>query len=133
MAFETFKRQRVPLSHTPEVTIQRKGIISINRPAYEALGEPEAVELLYDRERRLVGLRKVDVGVPYGYQLRSLGRGSTWLVSGMAFANYYGIDTRTSLRRQARIDDGMVVIDLNEPGIDVSGNRNRPGQEQIPV
>jgi len=129
MAFETFKRQRVRPSDEPYVTIQRKGVIALNSAAFEALDRPEAVELLYDRSERLVGVRKVDPSVEHAYIVRgqgeSRGRVSTnWLISGTAFAKYYGITTEVARRWKARIDEGpTVVVDLKEAGTEVVGNR----------
>jgi hypothetical protein len=133
--FETFKRQRVRPGREPFLTIQRKGVFSLNRPAFEALEQPESVELLYDPEARLIGLRKVDSGLEHAYMVRSLGgRGadSTFLISGTAFTNYYGIDTSTSTRRTGRMEGDMLVIDLNDPGTEVSSNRRRKATRTPP-
>jgi len=124
MSFETFMRQRAPVTGDPSVTIQKRGTISLNTPAYTALGRPEAIELLFDRDQRLMAMRGVDPEAPSAYPIRPLGRGSTWLVSGKAFMNYYEIPTGTATRWPAKAEpDGLLVIDLKEPGTVVSGNR----------
>jgi len=128
MAFETFQRQRARPSDDPYVTIQRKGVISLNLSAFEALESPETVELLYDRGERLVGIRKVDPSVEHAYIVRGLGgrTTTTWLISGTAFTKFYGIDTEAAKRWKARIEEGpMLVVDLKEPGTEVVGNRGR--------
>ena len=127
MPFETFKRQRFKPGTQPFVTIQRKGVLSLNRAAFDALGDPEAVELLYDRENRSIGMRKVDSSVEHAYTVRSFGKGSTWLVSGTAFAHYYDIDTSVPTRRSGRLEDDVLVIDLNDPGTPALNNRDRRG------
>lgn len=127
MAFETFKRQRAQVSAEPAVTIQKRGTLSLNVAAYNALEQPDAVELLYDRAQQLVALRKVVVGTPHAYPVRQLGSGptpSTWLISGKAFASYYGIDVETARRWVAKLEpDGMLVLDLKTPSTPVPGNR----------
>jgi hypothetical protein len=129
MAFETFKKQRAALTDDPAVTIQKRGTLSLNAPAYAVLGNPEALELLYDRESRLVALRKADASSDDAYIVRPLGRGkSTWLVSGKAFTRYYGIETENARRWPARMDDDMLVIDLKEPGKETSSNRDASEQ-----
>jgi hypothetical protein len=128
MPFETFKRQRVRPGDEPYLTIQRKGIFSLNRPAFEALDRPDWVELLYDSDTRRIGVRKVDSSIDHAYGVRKLGsrRGeSTFLVSGTAFTNYYEIDTSRSIRRSGRVEDGVFMIDLNDPGTEVTSNRSR--------
>jgi hypothetical protein len=124
MAFETFKRQRAPVSQDPAVTIQKRGTFSLNAPAYAGLESPEAVELLFDREERLIGIRKVDPSTEHAYMVRPLGRGgNNWLVSGRAFTVYYGIPTEVARRWPGRMDDGVLLVDLKEPGVEVTGNR----------
>jgi hypothetical protein len=125
MPFEAFKRQRLKPGAEPLVTIQKKGVLSLNRAAYVALDNPEAVELLYDRETRLIGLRKIDSSVDHAYAIRSFGKGGTWLVSGTAFTNFYDIDTSVPTRRTGRIEDGILIIDLNDPGTPALSNRER--------
>jgi hypothetical protein len=124
--FETFQRQRMRRGREPFLTIQRKGVFSLNRAAYEAMGSPEAVELLYDPEAQLIGLRNIDRNVEHAYLVRgSGGRGgdSTFLISGTAFTNYYEIDTSTTTRRAVRMMDGMLVVDLTDPGTKITSNR----------
>ena len=122
MPFETFTRQR--RVGQPFVTIQKKGVLSLNRAAFEALDGPEAVELLYDSGARLVALRKVDSAVEHSYQVRApVENHATWLISVGAFVNYYEIDTSRSVRRPARLDGDLLIIDLNDPGVDPRSER----------
>jgi hypothetical protein len=121
MPFETFTRQR-RAGRQPFVTLQKKGIISLNRAAFEALNHPEAVELLYDRDGHLMALRHVDSSVEHSYAVRSpAGNRGTWLVAAGAFASYYEIDISASVRRPARIEDDLLIVDLNDPGVDPRG------------
>lgn len=123
MPFETFTRQR-RAGRQPFVTIQKKGVISINRAAFEALGNPEFVELLYDPDARLVGLRRVDSSVEHAYQVRAPVEGhATWVISGAAFVSYYEIDTSTSVRRGASMDGDLLVVNLNDPGVEPRGEQ----------
>jgi hypothetical protein len=118
MPFETFTRQRKS-DRQPYVTMQKKGVISLNKAAFDALDQPDSVELLYDSESRLVALRKVDSSVEHAYQVRApVENHATWLVSGAAFVSYYEIDNSESIRRPARIEQDLLVIDLNHPGVD---------------
>ena len=130
MSFETFKRQRAPLTLEAAVTIQKRGTISLNAPAYSALGDPHTVEFLWDHEQRLMGLRKVDVSTDHGYAVRALGKsGRTFLISGAAFTTYYGIETDVARRYIGQMDDDMLVLDLKEPGTEVTSNRNQPKRQ----
>jgi hypothetical protein len=118
MPFETFTRQRKS-DRQPYVTMQKKGVISLNKAAFDALGQPDSVELLYDSASRLVALRKVDGSIDHAYQVRApVENHATWLVSGAAFVSYYEIDNSESIRRPARLEEDLLVIDLNHPGVD---------------
>jgi hypothetical protein len=135
MPFERFMRQRAPRTPDPAVTIQKRGTLSLNAAAYVALGSPEAVELLYDREQRLMALRGIEASAESAYPLRPMGTGSTWLASGKAFMNYYGIDVGTAQRYNGRMEDDLLIVDLKEPGTDVSIDRDRkppPTSERSP-
>ncbi|HWD37316.1 MAG TPA: hypothetical protein VG944_00580 [Fimbriimonas sp.] len=118
MPYEVFKRQRVPRAQDPYVTIHRRGTIALNTPAWEALGSPAAVELLFDRESNVMALRPVNKGAAHAYRLRQNGTSaSSYVLSGTAFFQYYGIPLLTEARRlAAQVEDGMVVVDLAQEG-----------------
>ncbi|WP_410666973.1 hypothetical protein [Amycolatopsis sp. cmx-4-68] len=128
MPFEVFTQKMVPLARVPSVTIQKRGLMSMNRSAYALLGEPSAVELLYDSEAKVVGLRGVEESVPHAYPVRPQSRNhetGPLLVAATAFAQYYGLDTTVSKRWVPEMKDGILCIDLKEPGAIVKGNRTR--------
>ncbi|HTA33713.1 MAG TPA: hypothetical protein VK721_09835 [Solirubrobacteraceae bacterium] len=131
MTFDVFQKQRQPATTEPAVTIQKRGAFSLNAPAYAMLGSPKAVELLYDRAESLVGIRPALLESANAYPVRQVTKGSSsYLVTGTAFANYYGIKLGVARRWLGRIRDGMLVIDLKEPGVVVTSNRpaGRQGQ-----
>lgn len=124
--FEVFTKRMVPLAKAPYVTIQRRGTISFNAAAYSALGEPSALELLFDAERNLVGFRPVDDTAEHAYGVRNQSGKPTgpYVLSGTAFVKYYGIDTSVSRRWPATFqDERLLVLDLNAPGTVVTSNR----------
>lgn len=128
--FEVFTRRATPLSKGPFVTIQRKGILSLNLDAFEALGKPEAVELVYDRSERVMGFRPVSPDVPHAYRPRKQGASSSFLVAGQAFTRYYGIVTDTARRYPATMIDDVLAIDLKAEGIIATGPRAKGGGEE---
>ena len=68
--FEVFKKRMVPLVKQPYVTIQKRGTMSFNKSAHMALGEPETVELLYDPNERIIGVRAIDPDVEHADERR---------------------------------------------------------------
>jgi hypothetical protein len=125
--FESFHRGLLPLKDDPHLTIQKRGTISVNRSAFEALGAPDAVELLYDRERDIVGLRGIDPKADNAYLVRRTTSSASgpWVISAMAFTHFYDIDTAVSKRWTAFLDDDVLCADLSTPGTPVSSNRAR--------
>jgi hypothetical protein len=120
--FESFNRHMLPLKDGPHVTIHRRGTISVNRSAFDGLGSPDAVELLFDRERSVVGLRPIDSHADNAYQVRH-GPNGPWVVSAMAFTKFYDIDTSTTSRWPATIEDGVLCTDISAPGTPVGKQR----------
>lgn len=116
------------------LTIQKRGTFSLNIPAFRSLGEPEVVELLYDRDKRLIALGKVSSDTSHGYPVRPLGK-STYMVSGKAFLNFYGIPFGVAQRYVAHAEsDGLLVVDLNQTPIEVTGpgNRRQVDEPELP-
>jgi hypothetical protein len=126
MVFEAFKKNRMPSKGQPAITIQKRGALSLNNAAFEAIGSPSFVELLYDREERLIGMRKSDEGTSHAYAVRGTGiNQATRVVSGKAFLAYYDIPREVARRWNAEERDGMLIIDLKQPGTEVSGHSSR--------
>lgn len=123
--WQVFDRRATPLVKRPEVTIQKKGMLSMNASAHHALGRPDAVELLWDAEQRVIGLRPVATDSPQAYPLRSVGTGNSFVISGTAFFAFFGISPEAPKRRDVKVEDGVLILDLKDPGRDATSNRNR--------
>ncbi|GLC62599.1 hypothetical protein PLESTB_001917900 [Pleodorina starrii] len=116
-----------PLAKAPSVTIQKRGVISLNKTAHDLIGNAETVELLYDRDRQVMALRAADDSSPHAYAVRSgskHGPGQA-IVSATAFTAHYGIDTTATRRWRPFIEDGMLCVDLTTEGTIITGNRTK--------
>ncbi len=127
MAFEVFTKKLAPLANEPYVTLQKRGTISMNKAAHHLMGSPDAVELLYDAEAKMMGFRAIKENVEHAYAIRSMGgqktESSTYMVSGRAFFRYFDIDTEVARRYPATMNDGILCLDLSTPGTVVTGHR----------
>jgi hypothetical protein len=121
--FEVFDKRAAPASDEPMITVQRKGPISLNHAAYRALGEPAYVELLYDAEERIIGVRALQEKLPHAYPVRRQGRSHTFLIAGHAFIRHFGIPNEVSKRYVAQMFDEVLGVDLKKPGVEVTSNR----------
>ena len=129
MAFEVFNKRKASLGKAPSVTLQRRGILSINRAAFDMIGAPESVELLFDRDRQIIGLRGADDDVPHAYNVRKGKDNGPAVVACMAFTQHYGVDTTTSRRYVPTVEDGILCVDLTGEGVEIVGNRARAKSE----
>lgn len=135
MAFEVFDKRMAPLSQVPSVTIQKRGIVSMNQAAHKLIEEAATVELLFDREASIVALRPSDESHAYKFRQQSRSGTGQVVLSATAFTQHYDIDTTVSRRYKPYVLDGMLCIDLNGPSTTVSGNRAKregPADSQEP-
>jgi hypothetical protein len=127
MPFEVFDKTKTPLAKAPSVTIQKRGLISLNKAAHDLIGNTETVELLYDRDRHVIALRGADDSSPHAYAVRSgskRGPGQA-IISVTAFTAHYGIDTTATRRWKPFVEDDMLCVDLTKKGTVITGNRTK--------
>lgn len=131
MGFEVFQKSSAPLAKVPSVTIQKKGLFSLNRAAHAMIGSPEYVELLWDGQRRVIGLRPAEETNVNAYPARAQQAKSDKgpiLVAGTTFTQFYKIDTTESRRWVPTKEDGdILAIDISTPGQPVTSNRHGRG------
>lgn len=124
MSFEVFDKRAAVATKNPMVTIQKGGSFSLNRAAYELLGSPETVELLFDPNERLIGFRPVSSSNPRAYPIRPQGKNAaTFMIAGRAFGKHYKLDTSIARRYSTERRDDILVLDLKSDSIDVTGPR----------
>lgn len=129
MAFEVYAKGSAPIATVPSLTIQKRGLISVNRAAFALLDQPEAVELMWDKDRQVIGLRSVPIDSTNAYPVRPQASNSTkgpLLIAGNLFTRYIGLDTTEAHRWVPRLEDGILIVDLNTPGAKVNANRRGP-------
>lgn len=124
-AFEKFRRSSAASSDRPSVTITRRGLIALNRAAFDALGAPDNVELLYDRTARRLGIRVTPDDDPDGFAVRASASrtGAPFMITAIAFTKHFGIDTSTAMRWTAALDGDTLCADLGRAGTPVTSNR----------
>lgn len=127
MGFEVFQKSSAPVSKVPTVTLQKRGLMSLNRAAHALISSPEFVELLWDADRRIIGLRPAEESNPNAYPARPQSKESDKgpiLVAGAVFTRHYDIPTEESRRRVVTAEDGILCIDLNQEGQLATSNRS---------
>ncbi|NKU66401.1 hypothetical protein GS891_26025 [Rhodococcus hoagii] len=104
MAFEVFDKRMSPLAKAPSVTIQKRGIFSINKAAHALIGEPATVELLFDKENDVIALRPSNEAHAYAFRPQSSREHRQVVMSATAFTQYFDIDTSVSRRFNHRTE-----------------------------
>lgn len=127
MGFIVYEKGSAPIATVPSVTVQKRGLISINRAAFALMEKPAAVELLWDPDRRIIGLRPVPIESPNAYPVRpqvaNAERGPL-LIAGNLFTKFIGLDTDEAHRWTPYMEAGILCLDLSKPGAKVNSNRN---------
>ncbi len=115
--FEVYEKQRTSPGSPPQVTVQSRGIFSLNPSAYDALGRPKFVELLYSKERTAVAIRAAASESAAAYQVRTANNGGVFNVAGRAFMVYHNIHLPESRRYTPQhAADGVIIVGLESDG-----------------
>ena len=125
MAFEVFDKRMAPLAKAPSVTIQKRGIFSINKAAHKLIGEPESVELLFDKDAEVIAMRRSNESHAYVIRPQTARDAGQVILSATAFTQYFDIDTSVSRRFKPYVEGDMLCIDLRGPSTEVRGNRTK--------
>lgn len=121
--FEKFRRAKVTAGDTPIVAIHQRGIFAMNQAAFEALGSPQAVDLLFDRDEEVVGLKAAQRNDPDSYVVRQHTKYS-YQVEGRSFLTYYELPKAVTGRRySAKMVAGILEIDLRQDLEEADGKK----------
>ena len=100
------------------VTINKLGHIFLNRRMLEALGEPDAVTLMYDRRRSIIGVMPSPLHRSHAFPLRRKDRKTSRgrMVHANNFCKHYSIRPTETLAFLSPVvnKDGILVLDLND-------------------
>lgn len=130
MAFEVYKGYRKRFVNELYVTLHPRGIISINRGAYEELGQLPCAGLQFDKDERLLGIFKTSQDATHAIPVHKQGHSDTYLIAATPFMRMYKIDTTVPTQYKAIVNkEGILIVDLKEAGIDVSHSR-RPREHK---
>src|SRR5262245_30387780 len=129
--FEEFTGRWRQQATGPKASIQRRGTMSLNKAAFEALGKPSHVLLLYDRTARVIGVKPADSSIKHAYPLRKQPAADSYLFSGVTFLDYYHIphDKLTAFD-DVEAEDGVLILRLDRARTGEPVQRNR---RQLPM
>ena len=108
------------------VTIGVNKAILMNEHAFVAFGSPSAVQLMFDGNRRLIGMRQCDPDKKNAFPVKPALQGKHHIVYAGGFFSHIDLKPdRTILFDEIDIDpDGTVVLDLTKTIYVTRGSRN---------
>jgi len=114
-------------SELARITLGPNRSLQFNAHAYQAFGEPKAVEMLFDGNRKMMGLRPCDPQKKNAFTFRPAGGRATknFRVSIGAFLTHFGIKPeRTVLFEEIDISaDGILTLDMTKTTVVSRGSR----------
>ncbi len=114
-SFQPFEERRSALRGASTATINPRGVMSFSRPAYEAMGKPNCVEIYYDHTAERIGIEPVFAPTGSSYKVSVPNEAPH--ISCRNFLAYSQIVLSVSTRYAAVMEDGKLVINLRAPSI----------------
>lgn len=110
------RQHRRTSTREARVTLGRQNVIYMNLVAHDAFGAPAAVEMLYDGNRRIIGLKPCDPQKRNASRIMPHAGGSYRRIQASAFCQHFRLKTReTLLFNPIDIDnEGTMTLGLNE-------------------
>ena len=100
-----------------QATLTNRGLITLNRAAFRAMGQPKAVTLLFDQMNHLIGLRPADPLAKNAIPLiQRRDSGSSYRLRAKKFCNYYQISTDQGVvfKNIQQLEDGTLILPLKD-------------------
>src|SRR6185503_18642779 len=101
------RQYRTEARKYPRVSLGAKGTFYLNGIAHDALDRPAAVELLYEGNHRVIGLRPIDPRKDNAFVIKHHGKGGNYKrLSAAAFCSQFRLKySRTLLFEDPEIDN----------------------------
>ena len=96
--------------NTAFVSLRAGGVLGVNKAADQMFGKPSAVRLMFDPERRRIGIAPTDKNDPRGW-VDEWRRGG-FQIPAKRFCEHYGITPAQSTRYTPKVIEGVLIIEL---------------------
>ena len=111
--WEEFSDPGTPRIAELHVSMSPSGNMLLSRNAYEALGKPTHVVMLFEEETSTMGIRPVPPRTLNAFQLYDSGRSGAHRFHALRFVNKHDIRLAYTIRfPTASIEDGVLVLEL---------------------
>ena len=98
------------------VTVNKRGEFFLNGKVLIEMGEPDAVVLLYDAKKRVIGMQRAPIGRKSSYLLKRKAKNTAGrIVYAVNFCRHLGITPKCTLRFAApEVKNGILILNLKE-------------------
>ena len=98
------------------VTLNSRGTLLLNGRTYEAMNTPSAVQLLFDENNSIIGLRAADPRLHNAFPVKQKDNQTNRLVHASPFCKHWGIKVkRTVLFNNVDMtNEGVLKLELNK-------------------
>jgi hypothetical protein len=129
--FEVFKGRWQPASRSiPRVALQRRGNFSLNRAAFQALGQPKTIVFAYNPTRREIAITAAPPNLNYASPVRKQAATESYLVSATAFVGSIGIGHDDAILVFDSVDvrdGGVLILHVDDARKAPTRNRSKKG------
>lgn len=99
---------RKPSHERHHVTLNDKGVMLLNRTAWESLGRPEAVVLLFDQTNDMIGIKPSSADRPNAFPVK--GQQYSRIIYASPFCVHFGFEIeRTMVINEVEVDDQGIM------------------------
>lgn len=100
----------------PRVTLNARGILLLNRKAFEAMQTPAAVQLLFDEQESIIGLKSADIRRQNAFPVKQKDKHHNRIIHASPFCKHFGINIqRTVLFNEVDLDnEGVLRLELKK-------------------
>lgn len=120
--FEIYVKGSTPPTRGPRISILKRGAISFNEAAFGMLGSPAAVQLLFNTESRVVGVRAVEEQHPSAHPVRTNQGARSYVVGCGGFFQHFDIRYDHSRRYTPRFEANTLLFDVDAPVVEQPSN-----------
>src|SRR5438477_7589390 len=116
MSWEAFRGRMKKVVDQPTVTLSKMGTIALNAfVVRKILGDMRFAMLMFDREKRFMGIKFLKQNEADAYPVRVTDNDSHGQISGVAFMRSYDIYPEKTTNLPARYDEQhkMLVVDVS--------------------
>lgn len=109
-------------TEAPRVTLNKRGVMLLNRRAVEAIKAPAAVVLLFDKNNGVIGLLPAEADRRNAFPVKQKDRSGNHTIHVNPFCRHFKIKVDATVQfEDVEIDEGLMRLDLSKTTVVTHG------------